>query len=86
MPSPVISETLRGKSVCCLWLRQNGTGNQYECLSSIEYIFRATVSAGVIALVLGGAVDLISSQHLKTRVIILFELVSIHWSWDEASK
>ena len=54
-PCTESSERLWGKSVCYLWLRQYGTSDQEHYLSSIEYIFMATVSAAVNAHVLGCA-------------------------------
>ena len=49
------SEADTQKQISNWWLILNGSGNQAEWLSSIVYIFRSTVSAGVIALVLGCA-------------------------------
>ena len=73
------------KQISHWWLILNWSGNQTECLSSIVYIFSATVSAGVIALVLGCVLDLSSYQRLKSRVRIIFVVFSIDWSWDEAA-
>ena len=86
MPCTESSERLGGKSVCCLWLRKYGTSDQEHYLSSIEYIFRATVSDGDNAHVIGCALDLSSFQRIKTWAIILSVLVSINWSWEEESK
>ena len=76
------SEADTQKQISNWWLILNGSGNQTECLSSIVYIFSATLSAGVIALVLGCALDLSSFQLLKTWVRIISEVFSIDWSWD----
>ena len=62
------------------------TNNMEYYLSSMETIFRATVSEEVNAHVLGCALDFFSFQCFKIRVRILFALFSIPRSWEENPK